>query len=625
MTAVKPFTKPNTHKRKGGFIAIALFFSLCLCTFFVYWALENEEDDVRNKQLEAEAVKISQVVERDLHKRIRSLSRIVGRWETRNGTPQAEFKKDVLSYVVDDPGYQAIEWVDNSFYVRWIVPLEGNEKALNLDLGFEKNRFDALQQARDRKKATLSAPINLVQGGKGFLVYNPIFVKGNFQGFVLAVFRTEKWLAGLLDISENEALHDNYLVSVTMDDIEIIKGHGWDNIQAARWEKMVTTTIFERHFLIKVRPTEWFLSQSHTLLPELIFIVGILLALLISTVVYLFQKSHQAIHDTLAINTILAVEMTEREKTQLLLAQERQRLEYILAGTNAGTWEWNVQTGETIINERWASMLGYSIAELSPISIDTWIKLIHPDDLKESTKLLQRNFNKELHYYALEIRMCHKNGDWIWILARGKVFTWTDNGEALLMCGTHQNITERKKSEEKIRYLATHDTLTNLPNLRVTKDRTYMALKQAKRAQTLVAIMFIDLDGFKVINDTYGHSMGDHTLKETASRLLDSVRELDTVTRVGGDEFVIVLPDIKVQHAIEEIANRILFKLSQSIDFEGQKINVGASIGISFYPEHGDNLEALLTMADKAMYDSKKSGKNIYTIASVKNNKKAII
>jgi len=133
------------------------------------------------------------------------------------------------------------------------------------------------------------------------------------------------------------------------------------------------------------------------------------------------------------------------------LALQKQRLDFILEGTNVGTWEWNVQTGDVTFNERWAEIVGYSLEELAPINIDTWIKLAHPDDLKMSGELLEQHFNGELDYYEYEARMRHKNGNWIWVLDRGKVATWTKDGKPLLMSGTHQDITERKEVEEQIR------------------------------------------------------------------------------------------------------------------------------------------------------------------------------
>lgn len=140
-------------------------------------------------------------------------------------------------------------------------------------------------------------------------------------------------------------------------------------------------------------------------------------------------------------------DITERKITELTLQEERQRLAGIIEGTNSGTWEWNAQTGELIINERWAEMIGYSTDELQPISIQTWIEHAHPDDLKVSNDLLDRHFKGALDYYEFETRMKHKNGDWIWVLDRGKVVTHTPDGKPLMIMGTHQDITERKQMQ----------------------------------------------------------------------------------------------------------------------------------------------------------------------------------
>lgn len=139
--------------------------------------------------------------------------------------------------------------------------------------------------------------------------------------------------------------------------------------------------------------------------------------------------------------------ISELKKSEDALAIERRRLSDILMGTNVGTWEWNIQTGETTFNERWAEIIGYTLEEIAPTNIDTWVKYCHPDDFNKSEELLEMHFNGELGDYEFEARMKHKNGEWVWVLDRGKVHTWDNAGRPLLMSGTHQDITKRKQIE----------------------------------------------------------------------------------------------------------------------------------------------------------------------------------
>lgn len=145
--------------------------------------------------------------------------------------------------------------------------------------------------------------------------------------------------------------------------------------------------------------------------------------------------------------TTIQADLAEMKRRETELAEQRRHLNDILEGTHVGTWEWNVQTGEVVFNERWADIIGYRLAELQPVSIETWQKHTHPDDLKASAAQLERHFTGALPYYECETRMRHKDGRWVWVLDRGRVAIWADDGKPLLMSGTHQDITARKEAE----------------------------------------------------------------------------------------------------------------------------------------------------------------------------------
>jgi diguanylate cyclase (GGDEF)-like protein/PAS domain S-box-containing protein len=313
--------------------------------------------------------------------------------------------------------------------------------------------------------------------------------------------------------------------------------------------------------------------------------------------------------------SIQKAEVARRRVVETSLSKERQRLDYILQGTNLGTWEWDVQSGETRFNQQWAKMLGYSLEEIAPTTIETFARFAHPDDLAVSSEQLDQHFKGDKDYYECEVRLQHRDGHWIWVLDRGKVFSWAADGKPTVMYGTHQDITDRKIAEEKILHLATHDQLTNLPNLQVIRDRVDVALKQARRNNSIVALLFVDLDGFKAVNDTTGHHIGNLLLTEAAERISNCVRESDTVARIGGDEFLILLQNLKVETEAADVAQKVVHSVNQPVLIEGHSLQVGASVGISVYPIHGHDFETLLKVADEAMYLSKKAGKNGYTFA----------
>lgn len=185
-----------------------------------------------------------------------------------------------------------------------------------------------------------------------------------------------------------------------------------------------------------------------------------------------------------------------------------------------------------------------------------------------------------------------------------------EDGTIHAMCGISTDITERKEVEEHMQHIAQHDALTNLPNRGLFNDRLHQAIAAAQRNKGRLALMFIDLDKFKPVNDTYGHGVGDLLLKEVALRIQKCLRESDTAARIGGDEFVILLPVIETQQDAVKVGEKILHALNQPFVLAGHKLEISGSIGVAVYPEHGKNEKLLVKSADIAMYHAKKNGRN---------------
>ncbi|MDT8376164.1 MAG: sensor domain-containing diguanylate cyclase [Mariprofundaceae bacterium] len=174
---------------------------------------------------------------------------------------------------------------------------------------------------------------------------------------------------------------------------------------------------------------------------------------------------------------------------------------------------------------------------------------------------------------------------------------------------------ERQRAAEQLSHMASHDSLTGLPNLSLGQDRLSGAIAMARRNGTKATLMFIDLDGFKLVNDTLGHSAGDQLLREISSRFSSCVREVDTVARIGGDEFIIILTSSEGREGAERVAQKVIAAVNEPFRLQEHHASVGVSIGIAIYPDHGEDSETLLTRADDAMYLVKAKGKNDYAFA----------
>ena len=192
-------------------------------------------------------------------------------------------------------------------------------------------------------------------------------------------------------------------------------------------------------------------------------------------------------------------------------------------------------------------------------------------------------------------------------------------GEIACFVAIHHDITERKQTEEKIRRLAHYDSLTGVPNRALFYDRLHQAISLGERHHRRFALLYLDLDGFKPVNDLYGHRCGDAVLRISAGRIAGQVRSSDTVARLGGDEFAILLHDVTEEHAAHRIAENVIEAVSAPMNAEGQQIEIAVSIGIAFFPHSGRDADALIHEADRAMYEAKRAGKKTIRTAAFQN------
>ena len=415
------------------------------------------------------------------------------------------------------------------------------------------------------------------------------------------------------------------------------------------------------------------------------------------------------------------------------LRESEERFRMALEGAELSFWDWDLSTGRVSVNDRTYAMLGYDRGDIGS-HIDAWKAIVHPDDVQAVWPQLAAGFEAKRETMEAVVRVRAKSGEWRWVLARGKVTQWDDDGRAQRAAGTHLDITLQKQAEDELRlaarvfestaegilitdrderiiavnraftevtghrredvlgkqpsvlnsgrhdasffgelrqsvqrtgrwhgeiwnrtgdggvqpclvtitalkdpggrvlnyvgvmrdisaikesqqqleYLANYDALTGLPNRNLFHERLKVGIEKASRHHTGLAVIFIDLDNFKVINDTLGHDTGDLLLVEVARRLKSCMRQEDTVCRLGGDEFTVFVEDLVDPETLVNTAQRIVEVICEPYHVSGHDIFVTGSMGISVYPNDGKTISELVKNADTAMYKVKEQGKNSF-------------
>ena len=312
---------------------------------------------------------------------------------------------------------------------------------------------------------------------------------------------------------------------------------------------------------------------------------------------------------------VLGSDITQLAAARNELHAQHARLEAALDGSSLSLWDTDLRTGRVYLSEAWADIVGGSRNERVS-TVEELVALLHPEDVEPLRRVSLEVMKGTRASYTLEHRVRTAAGDWRWILSRGRV-TERDpaSGRALRMIGTNLDITDRRRMEEALQSVAQSDPLTGLANRLLFQDRLRQALARARRAGSSVALLYLDLDRFKEVNDTLGHAAGDLLLKDFAARLRAGVRATDTVARFGGDEFVILLEDVKERGQATRVAEKIVAEARQPLLVEGREVTATASIGVAF-GEGSAVEEELLRRADAALYEAKNAGRDGYRVAA---------
>jgi diguanylate cyclase (GGDEF)-like protein/PAS domain S-box-containing protein len=312
--------------------------------------------------------------------------------------------------------------------------------------------------------------------------------------------------------------------------------------------------------------------------------------------------------------------ITERRQIEKTLRQAEEKYRAIFQGAAVGIFQSTPAGRYVTVNPAMAQMLGYDspeelVGSISDISHQVYVD---PESREELTRLLReqgmvRNF---------ECAVYRKDGSKMWFSANVRAVL--EDGVVVGYEGTNEDITAQKVAEERIQFLAYYDALTGLPNRTLLQDRMGKALAGARRQKYKIALLFLDLDGFKLINDSLGHAGGDLLLREVAERLKAWGREQDTIARLGGDEFLITLTQVKDEADAAAAAERLMDAMTAEFVVQGHSLNVSCSIGVSMFPEHGADCETLIRNADAAMYSAKDNGRNNFRFFEEDMNARAV-
>ena len=295
-------------------------------------------------------------------------------------------------------------------------------------------------------------------------------------------------------------------------------------------------------------------------------------------------------------------DITERKKNQKEIKKIKERLELAVEGGNIGIWDWNIKTGEAYFNKNWFNMIGYKKGELD-YNVKSWENLIHPDDKSKVKREINKFLNGKIDRYITEHRVKTKNGSFKWIKDIGKVIKTGKNGKPLRAVGIHLDIDKEKRSKKQVEYLSYHDSLTDLYNYRYLMEEID---RMSNSRSYPISIVIGDLDRLKFINDNFGHKKGDKYIKRAADILKKSFRNEDVISRIGGDEFAVVLPNTNNNESrkiIDRVKNQ--FKIIRENNEEYKFLNI--SLGISTMENSSTSFKQVYKKADKNMYKDKKN------------------
>jgi diguanylate cyclase (GGDEF)-like protein/PAS domain S-box-containing protein len=319
---------------------------------------------------------------------------------------------------------------------------------------------------------------------------------------------------------------------------------------------------------------------------------------------------------------MLLRDISERKRTEHALRISNERLKLVIEGSGEGIWDWDIARNHYVFSDRLKRLLGWNAIEPRDGG-KALQRAIHPEDRMRVWSALRAYMEGRASSYSCDFRIRAQSWGWRWMQSRGISGARDADGKPQLMTGTMADISGKKEAEEQIWRHANFDGLTGLPNRRLFRDRLDQEVRKAARHAHRIALLFIDLDRFKQVNDLLGHDAGDMLLAQASQRLKSCVRDSDTVARLGGDEFTVILTELESFDHVEQVCQKILETLETPFNIGKEVAYMSGSIGVTIYPDDAMRSDELIRKADQAMYAAKHAGKNRFSYFTQAMDEKA--
>jgi diguanylate cyclase (GGDEF)-like protein/PAS domain S-box-containing protein len=474
--------------------------------------------------------------------------------------------------------------------VQYVYPLQGNEAALGLDYMLQNSQRDVVMRIVETGAMVIAGPVQLVQGGVAFIGRAPVYVQGadgqsELWGIVSSPMLVDSiyQAAGLLD--ESPAL----AIAIRGNDAEGSNSAFFGSDQVFTHPAVVSMPV-------SAGGSTWELAAAPAASLDagggiLMLRAGGLVLFALLSVLLLFRDR----------------QIANNKALRGIIFRNERFLRAVETVSKVGGWRWS----DNVFSELSSQTRQIMALPEDQVSM-SMPEFCHSLDTRSSetvSRLIINALNQRRRLDE-ELELRRREGEVVWLNLKADLLD--HEGQRPELIGAIQDITQQKLADQLIEYQANYDTLTRLPNRGLFKDRLQTELRHARRRSTRLAVLFVDLDNFKSVNDNLGHDAGDELLIESARRIQACVRSVDTVARYSGDEFVAILVDVFSADVASRIAEQMVLAMRKPFSLDDRQLYCSVSIGVSFYPDDGNNPDTLVIKADQTMYEVKKSGRNAW-------------